>query len=197
MEVFTILNIITNTNIFLLFTMDFSYGKELVDIYYIDNNNEDRECVKTEIINGRTYDKYGTNTATTAAALLYKVEGPSNKPCKYALLVGVARQNPGDYVIDAATGREIATENAMINPVIVIEFPTNPGINVIYDIVDTYIESLPVKFVKTKQETLMDIDRRSYIRTKAMNNYYTQYYNDFKHEFFYKFIDKRNGCLCK
>ena len=176
--------------------MDFSYGKELINIFYADDINDNRECVKSEIINGRTYDKYGTKTATTAVALQYKVEGPSNKPSKYVILVGIARQNPGDYIIDAESGYEIAMENAMINPVVTLEFPKPVDEDTISRIVYAYIDALPVKFVKTKAEARYDENRRAYIRNKSMNNYYTQYYNDFKYEFFYKFIDKHDGRLC-
>ena len=88
--------------------------KKLVRKYHYSNVNDDRQCIKSVNINGRLYDKHGVDCATTAVALEYKVYDPSVKQFKIAILVGIARQNPGDIVLDKELGIEIATTNAMI-----------------------------------------------------------------------------------
>ena len=65
-----------------------------------NNIKRNREEFKEERINGRLYVKYGINCATTVSYFIYKVYDPSVESFKYAYMLGVARQNPGDTVID-------------------------------------------------------------------------------------------------
>jgi len=155
--------------------------KELIDQYVYSNIDEDRNCVKSVRINGRLYDKHGVDCATTAVALIYKVFDPSINRSKFAVLVGIARQSPGDTVLTLEMGEEIATENAMINPVMVIEYPNEPDENAIYCLVRSYIVGLPIQFVKTKQEMEEEgRDMSQYNRNIRKIKYYDGYYQEFK-----------------
>ena len=87
--------------------MDF-LTKELVGVYSYTNMNEDRNDVKRVVIKGRTWLKTGTATATTVVSLLYRTYNPSVKHNEYIVLMGVARQNPGDINLDKNLGYEIA-----------------------------------------------------------------------------------------
>jgi len=156
-------------------------NKELIEIYYYSNINQNRECTKSEIINGRLYDKHGVDCATTVVALLYKVYDPSNKQYRNAILVGIARQNPGDLYLTYDEGIEIATENAMINPIMTIEYPyyrIEPG--TIYSLIKSYLIGIPIQFIKTRDELLAENkDLNKFNRVKG-KDYYNTYYNDFK-----------------
>ena len=158
--------------------------KELINEWYWSNIDEDRSCIKSERINGRLYNKYGVDCATTAIAFEYKVYDPSDNNYKYAILVGFARQNPGDTVLDEEIGYEIASENALINPSIMLIENNEATEDFIYCIIEAYVLSLPIKFIKTKSELINEKKNLNlYNRGKKVNDYYLNYYNDFKVSF--------------
>lgn len=154
--------------------------KKLVRKYHYTNAYDDRNCVKSVNINGRLYDKHGVDCATTAVALEYKVYDPSVKHFKTAILVGIARQNPGDFIINEETGIEIATTNAMINPIMTFEYPKRPSEKIIYYLLASYVLGLPIQFIKTAKE-LADEGKNlnDYARFLKQDDY-TAYYSDFK-----------------
>ena len=158
--------------------------KELVGIYYYSNVNENRKTTKSVRINGRLYDKHGTDCAVTVVGLLYKVYDPSINHNKYAILVGTARQNPYDTVIDVETGVEIATENAMINPVMNAEYNEEVNEDTMYSLLEAYVSGLPIQFIKTKTEIELEgKDIKNYNRG-IDNSYYDNYYKEFRNIFF-------------
>ena len=155
--------------------------KELVSIYSYSNIDQDRKCTKSVRINGRLYDKHGVDCATTAIALVYKVYDPSINRNKFAVLIGIARQSPGDTVLSLEVGEEIATENAMMNPIMIIEYPEEPNENAINCLIRSYIIGLPVQFVKTRQEIEEEgKDISQYNRNIRKKEYYDEYYQEFK-----------------
>ena len=160
--------------------MDF-LTKELVGVYSYTNMNEDRNDVKRVVIKGRTWLKTGTATATTVVSLLYRTYNPSVKHNEYIVLMGVARQNPGDINLDKNLGYEIAMENALMSPVATIKFESDIlSEEVIYDFMKKYVESLPVRFIKTRAELGDSVSK--YDRNSRVNpdDYYYKYYKDYK-----------------
>ena len=160
--------------------------KKFIGQYVYSNIDTDRQCVKSVRINGRLYDKHGVDCATTFAALVYKVSVCGVKQFKYVILVGIARQNPCDNVLDKKIGAEIAIENAMINPVMSVQYSDNVTEEIIYELVSSYSAGLPIQFVKTRQEIveegkdLLDYERK----VNHDSAYYDKYYADFKNIFF-------------
>lgn len=158
--------------------MDF-LTKELIGVYSYTNMNEDRTDVKRVVIAGRTWLKTGTATATTVVSLLYKSYNPSVKRNEYVVLMGVARQNPGDVVLDKEHGYEVAMENALMSPVAIYNFEHEIDKDFIDSMMKNYVMSLPVKFIKTRQELGKDIN--NYDRNnRNKSDYYAQYYKEFK-----------------
>lgn len=160
--------------------------KEFVCEYTFSDVNKDRFYSKDVVINGRTYTKYGTATATTVVCLQYKITDPSTNHSEYLTLMGVARQNPGDVAIDERLGYEIATENALMSPVATFVTPTELSRYSAKVFMKNYIDSLPVNFIKTRQELQNDGKELSaYNRNtrKMPENYYIRYYNDCKNIF--------------
>lgn len=156
-------------------------NKFLVRKYHYSNLNDDRRCTKSVNINGRLYDKHGVDCATTAVALEYKVYDPSVKQFKVAILVGIARQNPGDSVVSLESGIEVATENAMINPVMKFEYNKRPNERVIRYLIASYVLGLPIQFIKTSSELKAEgKNMDKYTRTFNKGDYYNEYYRDFK-----------------
>lgn len=154
--------------------------KTLVGDYNYSNRKHDRDCYKEVRINGRKYLKWGTATATTAVAFQYKVFDPSINRSEYIVLVGIARQHPGDTALSHEDGMEIASVNALTNPVMTLTFPTKMDAETIECFMANYIDSLPVVFVKTKEELDelgKDYTEFNRLQTKT-DNYYTQYYLD-------------------
>lgn len=132
--------------------------KELVGEYSYSNANENRELCKNVVINGRTYIKTGEFTATTVVAFQYKVWNPSVNHNEYVVLMGVARQNPGDVVLDKEMGLSIAAENAMIDPQAVLKFPVKLDEDYVLYMMQAYTEPYCDTFVKTKEELLLTND---------------------------------------
>lgn len=154
--------------------------KKLVRKYHYTNIGDDRKCIKSVNINGRLYDKHGVDCATTMVALEYKVYDPSVKRFKTAILCGIARQNPGDIVLVKELGIEIATTNAMIEPIMVLEYPKPPSERIIYYLMSSYVLGLPIQFVKTATELKNEgKDIRQYSRD-IRKDYYSEYYKDLK-----------------
>lgn len=160
--------------------------KEIINEYHYSNINDDRNYFKPVRINGRLYDKYGTICATTVAAFEYKVPVQGVKQFKYVILVGVARQNPGDSFISEKEGIDIAEENAINNPVMRIEYDESPNEENIYLLLKSYVDSLPMKFIYTKDELIkLGKDIKKYNRKSNMKDmeYYHNYYIDFCDKF--------------
>ena len=160
--------------------------KKFIGQYVYSNIDSDRQCVKSVRINGRLYDKHGVDCATTFAALVYKVPVCGVKQFKYVILVGIARQNPCDNVLDKKIGVEIALENAWANPVMSVQYSDDVTEEIIYELVSSYSAGLPIQFVKTRQEIveegkdLLDYERK----VNHDSAYYDKYYADFKNIFF-------------
>jgi hypothetical protein len=153
--------------------------KEFLNQYVYSNIDEDRQCVKSVRINGRLYDKYGVDCATTAVALVYKVPVYGVKQFKTVILVGIARQNPCDSIITLEQGAEEATQNALINPIMRIEYDHFPGDEPINLLLRSYVLGIPCQFVKTTDEIKANGKNPSdYNRQKKLNKYYTEYYKD-------------------
>lgn len=158
--------------------------KELIDQYWYSNIDEDRSAIKEERINGRLYEKHGVDCATTAYALVYKVPVPGVKQFKFAILVGIARQNPNDIVITKEEGIETAKTNALVDPVMTFTYNKAPSKNVLNYIIRSYILGIPVQLIRTKEEILArGEDPKDFARI-IDQDYYTDYYNDFKNKFF-------------
>ena len=167
-------------------------NKELIGSGSWNNIKKNREEFKEERINGRLYVKYGINCATTVSYFIYKVYDPSVESFKYAYMLGVARQNPGDTVIDKEEGVEIASFKAMDNPSIVLIYDYMIPHGQLMTIIEQYVMTLPVRFVKTKAEMkaenrdLSNFNRKLNKKNNHWNNnphYYDNYYNDFKNIF--------------
>ena len=154
--------------------------KELVNQYYYSNIDEDRAAIKQERINGRLYDKHGVDCATTAYALIYKVPVPGVKQFKYAILVGIAQQNPNDIIINKEEGIEIAKVNALTNPIMTILYNKQPSEYVLNYLLRSYILGLPVQFVRTKDEILANGQDPNKFERLINKDYYLNYYYDLK-----------------
>jgi len=160
--------------------------KKFIGQYVYSNIDENRQCVKSVRINGRLYDKYGVDCATTFAALVYKVPVCGVKQFKYVILIGMARQNPCDNVLDKKIGAEIALENAWSNPVMSVQYSDNVTEKTIYELISSYSVGLPIQFVKTRQEIVEEGKDLSNYERKVCHDsaYYDKYYADFKNIFF-------------
>ena len=160
--------------------------KKFVKQYVYSNIDDDRQCVKSVRINGRLYDKYGVDCATTFVALVYKVPVYSVKQFKYAILIGIARQNPCDNILDMNIGIEIATENALTDPIMSVIYSSEVDEQTIHDLICSYSNGLPIQFVKTRQEIINEGKNLSdYVRKiNDSSKYYDRYYSKFKNIFF-------------
>lgn len=126
--------------------------KEFVRSYHYNNAKEDRCYIKQEIINGRTYDKYGVGTVTSMVIDLWKVYDPSVKLFKYVYIGGISRQHPNDCRINTELGYELAHENAFVNPVFRMEYTEKIPTKLVILMMENYVAGLPIEFVRTRQE---------------------------------------------
>ena len=134
--------------------MDF-LDKERVRTFDYTDYNSDRSDTMEERINGRFYIKFGTRTATTVVGVLYKDNNPGDEQVKkYTLLVGISRQHPCDVRIDKEQGIELAHVAALTDPVMKIDLYDDIDFYKFKDIARAYCSTLPVEFIKTKQEII-------------------------------------------
>lgn len=132
---------------------DFNYlEKELVKTFYWSSINTNRESQKDVCIDGRWYIKLGVEQAVTFAGKLYKSFNSKLKLSEYVLHVGIAKQHPEDFNIDKNVAFEIAQENALMNPSMIIKVNRNFKYSDFEAIVIAYFNSMSLKFVKTRQE---------------------------------------------
>ena len=160
--------------------------KEFVNECTFSNVNSNRYSYKDVIINGRSYRKYGTVTATTAVCMQFKTTDPSTNNNEYIVLMGVAHQNPCDIKLSSAEGYEIASENALISPVAVFKFKKECSKRTMVYFMKDYINELPVQFIKTRQEIeMLGKDLNDFNRNTRIvgSDYYNDYYNSFKKYF--------------
>ena len=75
---------------------------------------------------------------------------------KYVLCIGMSKQHPYDTKINKEIGYEIAHENSLTNPSIVIEINGKFTNRRFRDIIDNYLSTMNLEFIKTKQEILLE-----------------------------------------
>ena len=137
--------------------MDF-LRKELVDSFFFTDYNRNREYSKKVVINGRTYVKFGTHTATTIVANVYKVYDPSVESYKYVALFGISRQHPCDVKVTKEEGIELANIAADTNPFMTCQFDEAPSYHTFKYMADIYICSMKKQLIKTKEEIIANGD---------------------------------------
>jgi hypothetical protein len=127
-------------------------SKEFVRAYYYSDMKRERFHIKSDIVNGRLCQRFGTHTATSVILNMYKVYDPSVKSSKYVYLGGVARQHPNDHTLNSEEGYEMANLHAQLNPSIILTFDSPADTRTLLHMMEMYVEGLPKQFVRTKQE---------------------------------------------
>jgi len=143
--------------------------KELVNTFTYTTATQNRDVYADVSINGRRYRKYGTLQAVTFVGNLYKVgctgegywpkeDGPirTSKNEKTVLVIGMSKQHPYDTKVNKELGYEIATENMLTNPVIMIEVQGKFNKRRFVDIVESYLDTMKLEFIKTKGEIIAE-----------------------------------------
>lgn len=132
-------------------------NKELVRSFDWSDYGQNRSIEKRVKINGRTYYKQGTYTATSIVGDLYKVYDQSDEQFNYLLLIGVARQHPNDEKISFAEGIERAALNAKMNPNMIFKFAHKVNWDFFREIAENYVYNyLPKELIRTKEEILLN-----------------------------------------
>jgi response regulator RpfG family c-di-GMP phosphodiesterase len=128
-------------------------NKEEVNTLFYSTISSDRLNSKIVCIDGRWYEKYGTEQAVTFIGKVYKLKNLETNISEYVLHIGMTKQHPNDRHIDKKVAMETAVENCLINPFAVIELET-PNINhyMFKRLVSNYLDTMELKFVRTKQE---------------------------------------------
>lgn len=147
--------------------------KELVNTFDYTTASQNREVYTDVSINGRRYRKYGTLQAVAFVGNLYKVGVPSEgylnlekgehisiKPIKnrekYVLVIGMSKQHPYDTKINKEVGYELATEKMLTDPCIVIEVQGKFTYRRFKNIVENYLNTMKLEFIKTKGEIIAE-----------------------------------------
>ena len=141
--------------------------KERINTFVYTTATQNREVYTDVSINGRHYRKYGTLQAVAFVGNLYKVgipgegylkdDGPvQNRNDKYVLVIGMSKQHPYDTKVNKETGFEIANENALTNPIIMIEVQGKFNYRRFKNIVENYLSNMKLEFIKTKGEILAE-----------------------------------------
>ena len=126
-------------------------SKELVKSFVYSNSNN-RETYTNVVVNGRLYTKFGVVQTITVVGNLYKIKNMQTGRHDYVLHCGVARQHPEDRDHDKNVAAEVAQLNAHLNPFIEMVVGKNFNFYCFRKIVNTYISTLKLKFIKTVDE---------------------------------------------
>ena len=98
---------------------------------------------------------------------LYKVGGPGegylkddgpvqNRNDKYVLVIGMSKQHPYDTKVNKDLGYEVATENMLTDPIMMIEVQGKFNYYRFKNIVENYLNTMKLEFIKTKAEILAE-----------------------------------------
>ena len=147
------------------FNNDFLF-KELVNTFAYTTATQNREAYTDVSINGRRYTKYGTLQAVTFVGNLYKIGvkgdgyypremGPiKDRNDKYVLVIGMSKQHPCDTKVNKEIGFEVAMNNALNDPIMMIEINGKFNKKRFCNIVETYLSTMNLEFIKTKLEII-------------------------------------------
>lgn len=143
--------------------------KELVNTFAYTTATQNRDVCTEVSINGRKYDKYGTLQAVAFVGNLYKVnvkgegywpreKGPvkANSNSKYVLMIGMSKQHPCDTKVNKELGYEIASVNALDDPIIILDVQGNFTYRRFKNIVENYLSNIKLEFIKTKGEIIAE-----------------------------------------
>lgn len=124
--------------------------KELVNTFSYTTATQNREAYTDVSINGRHYIKCGTLQAVTFVGNLYNVDN------KKVLIIGMSKQHPYDTKVIKDQGYE-AAHNAMLNdPCMIIEVQGKFNKRRFVNIVEQYINSIKLEFIKTRSEIIAE-----------------------------------------
>ena len=141
--------------------------KERINTFSYTTATQDREAYADVSINGRQYRKFGTLQAVTFVGNLYKVgnlgngylkdDGPvQNRNEKYVLVIGMSKQHPYDTKVSKELGYEVAHQNMLDDPCIMIEVQGKFNKSRFVDIVEMYLDTMKLEFIKTKGEIIAE-----------------------------------------
>ena len=141
--------------------------KEKVNTFAYTTATQNRDVYTDVSINGRRYRKYGTLQAVAFVGNLYKVGVPGegylkddvpvqNRNDKYVLVIGMSKQHPYDTKVNKDLGYEIATENMLTDPIMMIEVQGKFNYYRFKNIVENYLNTMKLEFIKTKAEILAE-----------------------------------------
>ena len=143
--------------------------KELVNTFTYTTATQNRDVYADVSINGRRYRKYGTLQTVTFVGNLYKVgctgegywpkeDGPvcTSKNEKTVLVIGMSKQHPYDTKINKEVGYELAAEKMLTDPCIVIEVQGKFTYRRFKNIVENYLNTMKLEFIKTKGEIIAE-----------------------------------------
>lgn len=126
--------------------------KNLLETFSYSTINQDRSGEMIVKINGRDYIKLGTYQAVTLVGNLYEIYDADVKSYKTVLFVGATKQHPRDIMVNKELAYEEANLKSLLNPTIIMEVGPNFCQHDFRRIASTYVDTLNLKFVKTRQE---------------------------------------------
>lgn len=142
--------------------------KELVNTFSYTTASQNRDVCADVSINGRRYTKYGTLQAVTFVGNLYEVGIQNNgylkdnvtinnkNNRKLVLFIGMSKQHPCDVKVNKEHGYEVAHINALDNPCMIIDINEKFTKRRFVDIVEHYLDSMNLEFVKTRAEIIAE-----------------------------------------
>ncbi len=133
------------------FNSDKFLFKELVNTFSYTTASQNREAYADVSINGRRYRKYGTLQAVTYVGNLYKVGED-----KQVLVIGMSKQHPCDGKVNKQYGDEVAHENALDDPCMIIEVQGKFNKRRFVNLVEYYISTMKLEFIKTRDEIIAE-----------------------------------------
>jgi len=131
---------------------DYMLKGEPVSQFYFNTGNGDRRVFTPMKVLGRTYHKIGELQAVGFYGEAYECWDSDKNKKVLKLFVGISKQHPNDK-FNKQVAMEVAHENMLMNPEIVIEWPRKYIRRFEFiTLCKTYLSMMKLEFVKTKEE---------------------------------------------
>lgn len=138
--------------------LDFLNKVEVNSFVYSSVDKDNIDC-KSVVIDGRAYTKWGRLQIVTFVGTMFEAKNKDTGMTEYFVTVGVSKQHPTDLVHDKKTAIEVARENSLMDPIMVMynvseSFDTYAFKNMM----DTYHSTMKLEMIMTREEKKKKLD---------------------------------------
>lgn len=99
--------------------LDFLNKTEINSFVYSSIDKDNATC-KNIVVDGRTYTKWGNLQIVTFVGMMFAAKNKDTGKTENFIMVGISKQHPQDIIHNKRIATEVARENALLNPVMIL-----------------------------------------------------------------------------